>query len=238
MKNLSLFSIFLLSFFYASCHSVSTTSNTTLAQIVSNTTLEEEEPVPQKEPKTLNLILSKLKKEQADKCAYGSNPLVSDICESFDSSSLANQRFINVRVEDIVHRVLRAEVIDKLKKDCVPGEWCLSDAHHVTKHPLGKKLITEYADHLCMFAGCYREIKDYIVSCVETELSKNVLNVVPVLCEAVGRENQYCVESAMQMFHVSASMLARATDGKVINVSCPFFSEYFSHSGTVCFIWF
>ena len=80
--------------------------------------------------------------------------------------------------------------------------------------------MSKHSRMLCMFASCFEEVKAYVNSCVFTELSKNVLNTVPVLCEASGgRENEYCLESAMQLFHVSAAVLRTGSNGALVNVS-------------------
>lgn len=180
----------------------------------------EDTPIVPEEPKFLHLILGKLEEEQAQKCTYGSNPLVFDICKSINQNDLKNYAYRQVRVEDLVHRVLNRKVIDSLKKECKPGEWCLGDDHPVNKQPLGRSLLAKHSGMLCMFASCYGEIEQYINSCVSTELSKNILNVVPALCDAVGdQDNRFCLESAMEMYHIAVSAIGSGKNGALVNVN-------------------
>jgi len=172
-----------------------------------------------REPQNLKLILQRLQAEQAAKCEYGKNPLIFDICSNIDTLNLANYHLKLTRLEDLVSYVIRPDVIGLLQTHCKPGQWCFNDESSIIKHPLGKYLMVNHSNVMCLFAGCYKEIEGYINNCVQTQLSKNVLNTVPVFCEAIGKENEYCLEPVLQLFHVKAAILGtNEKDGILINV--------------------
>lgn len=175
---------------------------------------------PPREPQHLSLILQHLRDEQAQKCDYGPNPLIFDICSNVDAMNLHNYHLKSTRVEDLVTAIIRPDVIDKLQANCKPGEWCFNDESNsrIMQHPIGRTLMKKHANVLCLFAGCFKEIEGYVNNCVATEFSKNVLKVVPVLCEASGgNENLYCLEPTLQLFHVSAAVLGTRKNGGLIN---------------------
>ena len=59
------------------------------------------------EPMHLSLILSKLRDKQAEKCDYGANPLVFDICKSIDLTNYENYMHKDLRLEEIVQTIIR-----------------------------------------------------------------------------------------------------------------------------------
>lgn len=176
-------------------------------------------PIESQEPKHLSLILEKLRKEQAQKCDYGSNPLIFDICQSIDKLNLANYHFKSLRVEDVVKAILKEDVVKSLQTNCAPGEWCLNEKNNkVIKHPLGKSLMRKHTKMLCLFSSCYSEISAYISNCLESELSKNILETASFLCDAKDNEHKYCLEQSLQLFHVSTALLTHGKNGSLSNV--------------------
>jgi len=202
--------------------SFNSTKNITTVKIqstssVTTTKLTTAEKILFKEPQHVNLILDKLRDEQANKCEYGSNPRVFDICKDIDTSIVANYHLENIRLDDIVNIIIKENVVVHLQKKCKLGEWCFTNADHISKHPLGKNLIKKHSHMLCLFGGCFNKVERYVNNCVPYELSRNVLKTVPALCDSEGKENQYCLESALQLYHVSAATFEMDKNGTLIN---------------------
>jgi hypothetical protein len=194
------------------------TSNA-LASNVTNTSTPLPVVLAHRQPQHLQLILQQLQAEQAQKCEYGQNPLLFDICSNIDTLSLDNYHLKATRLEDLVSYVVRPDIIDLLQTHCKPGQWCFNEESSVLQRPLGKSLLIKHANVLCLFAGCFREVEAYVKNCVASEFSKSVLRTVPVICEASSRENEYCLEPALQLFHVEAAILGTdEQSGKLINV--------------------
>ena len=171
-------------------------------------------------PKPLHLIdeliLNSLRVKQAEKCEYGEDPVISDLCNHGDSTSYDLK---NLRLKNIENMIIRQSVVAKLKQTCKPGEWCFNKKE-ISKHPIGKSLLDKHAGQMCMFASCYPQMKGYIGNCVKSELSRSVLSLAPVFCEMnMKQTNDYCLEPALELIHVSIASLGNVVNGTLDNVN-------------------
>lgn len=144
-----LFSTLLYLLFVINSNSPVTALNSTT--ITPNITKSKTEKIVMKEPQHLNLILEHLRDEQADKCEYGSNPRVFDICKDIDTSIMANYHLENLRLDDIVNIIIKENVVVHLQKKCQPGDWCFTNSDRISKHPLGKNLINKHSHMVSSF---------------------------------------------------------------------------------------
>ena len=72
--------------------------------------------VTKREPLHLGLILQHLQAEQAEKCDYGANPLIFDLCSNIDTLNLANYHLKSTRVEDLVNFIIRYDKVFSTSK--------------------------------------------------------------------------------------------------------------------------
>jgi hypothetical protein len=158
------------------------------------------------EPKHLNLILGQLRDQQAEACQYGPDPLIFDVCQNIDQYNKIYYNLKNIRLSDIQNAIIRRSVLNKLNEKCQSDSWCFKK-EQVEAHPIGKTLLAKHSNELCLFSSCYESIKGYINNCVKSQLSKSILNVAPVFCDLIQKENKYCLEPALQLMHLSVAQI-------------------------------
>ena len=148
--------------------------------------------------KYLDSIFEKLNAEKANKCEYGNDPKISELCpELFTRKTDFNE----IKLSDIEKIVINKTVIELLRHKCINGHWCLNE---VDLKPFAVQ-IAQSSLELCLYAACHRSMSDYVRKCVSSDIAKGILNIVPTLCDlnTNGKSKQYCLESSMRLIHLS-----------------------------------
>jgi hypothetical protein len=158
-------------------------------------------------------IISLLHSKVVQNCEYGDNPPISKICPNFkigiaNSSYKFNSDIYLLKLKDVEEAIVAKTTIHKLKERCQVGEWCLDNDLIATQYlSIGSSILREHSASLCLVASCYDKIKDYIDTCIKSELSRSILNMVPMLCKVNTENNtsEYCLERTVRLVHVTVA---------------------------------
>lgn len=171
----------------------------------------------------LNQIYEQLRKQQAEQCAYGEDPMLSDLCpqELLNAPAYSSiPQLATIRLKDVKDRILDKTVLDNLEQVCPIGEWCLEyDILSLEKHrseesgfnsstnaTLGLTFL-QNQQLFCMIQSCFNNIKYYAEKCVKSNLTLNMIKLAPNFCNynIENNENEYCTENTLRLLHVSAA---------------------------------
>lgn len=187
--------IFLIIFLLNATNATEFTNTTT----PTNTTTEQINQTINTEPKYVDAIIEKLHIENANKCIYGNDPKLIDLCPEYFPNKPSKHN--ELTFQKIVNLVINKTIIQNLKQKCLKNEWCLEESQ-----PFAAKMIHEHSFELCVFSACFNShsfMTTYVNKCIDSDVSKSVLNIVPILCELnnniVGKD--FCLEPSMRLIH-------------------------------------
>jgi hypothetical protein len=162
----------------------------------------------------LNQINEQLRKQQAEQCAYGEDPLLSELCpnELLNAPAYSSipLQLATTRLQDVTDRILDKRVLDNLEQVCPIGEWCLEyDLLSLEKHRSAYLGLTFLQNQqlFCVIQSCFNNINYYAEKCVKSNLTLNMIKLAPIFCNynIEDNENEYCTENAWRLLHVSAA---------------------------------
>ena len=190
--------------------------NTSTKLITSTKSFKEiESTATRKKSEYLDLIFAKLQNNMAERCEYDKNPKLVEICPDYFKKMatygyLNDTHLNNQRLKDIEHMIINYNIISLLKKKCAPGEWCLDYLEETLpgySHNIGKSMLHRYSKIFCLISTCYEDIKEYINNCVDSEVTKSVLSMVPEFCQMNENSNynQPCLEQSLHLMHVAVA---------------------------------
>ena len=164
-------------------------------------------------------IKTALKFEIIKKCTYDSNPVIVEICPRYQEllpkdSSEENETFIEgsrfKTMNDIENVIVNEDIIKELIEKCDSNVWCLNQ----TLIEFSSSLLSNYGKSFCLAATCFDELKQYIDNCAQSELTKYLLDILPLLCK-IYLENipqNYCLDDTLKLINV-----VYARDRKALN---------------------
>lgn len=208
----------LATFVWSNQTTMTTTSTTTTTTHQVQLKRDDFNKIKSSDSQHLNVIVDMLKEEQARSCIHGSNPRLLDIC-----TSLANRKshsllrdIESTTLADIENSIINYTVVNKLKKACFMGDWCLSESFYTLDTKTNKfvmNLARNFDPKLyCQYASCYAEIKNYINDCVKSEVSRSALGLAAHMCHFNGDSNQhFCSEQILRLVHNAAAMFTASS---------------------------
>jgi hypothetical protein len=129
-----------------------------------------------------------LKVEKLEKCAYGPNPQISDLCTDYKSKQVEFVKF-----NDIIDALTNLECgIDNASS-------CFIDASNI--HSFTISFFNKYGESFCHVTPCFFGIKSYADKCMTGKSMKSIYNSIPHLC-AIYREkdfNNSCLHEALSI---------------------------------------
>lgn len=163
-------------------------------------------------------IFELLRKMQAERCEYGPDPLLDDLCPDLMNvpsySSIPHLK--SMKLSDVRSRVIDDSIVKNLIQTCPIGEWCLGD-EILDMRNRGGGNITQAANSslaflhdpklFCLIESCFDTIKMYADNCVENDLTNHIVQLAPQFCnfDITNTQNDYCVENSLRLIHVSAA---------------------------------
>lgn len=165
---------------------------------------------------------------QAEKCVYGPDPLLDELCPDLMnvSSYSSIPHLKTMRLSDVRARVIDEETVRNLAQSCPVGEWCLPDdmlkineRRNSSQIDLRNSSLAFLVDNklFCLIESCFESIRFYVDKCVENDLTNHIVQLAPQFCNfnIENTQNDYCVESSLRLIHVSAAfyMLSEEVKG-------------------------
>lgn len=206
---------------------------TTEKSTVSTTTqVDYVEVILKTKESNLEKIYELLRKEQANKCIYGQDPKLEDLCPRVMNTTLYGSdipNLSNLRLSDVRERIISDRIVKSLIQTCPIGEWCLSDNilslrpettdNSTTSAPTTSTSLAFLTNSklFCLINECFGTINYYVQRCVENDLTSHVVQLSPHFCnfEFENTQNDFCVENSLRLLHVSAAFTTLSEEVKL-----------------------
>ena len=164
---------------------------------------------------------------QANKCEFGHNPKIDDICPNFREK---NRNPVLKYIQNLTLSYMESIIIDitkirLLQDKCKNGEWCLNNDILPKNPSLLQKHIFEHNTQLvCAFSSCIDEMKYYIDKCATSSISKNKLKIAPSICKLSTQSknsSEFCAEQSLRLIYLSLASIInfKNPNARIVNVN-------------------
>ena len=162
-----------------------------------------------KKSNNLEGLKNLLKIEIVEKCTFESNPVLVHLCPHYhELMSVNNEKNETVddgskfyTFNDIESVLINKGVVQELRDKCgtISKGWCLN-----TTFEISTDLFLNYGKSLCLVSSCYDELKEYVYKCADSEVTKYLLDILPLLCKIYLEDmvQNYCVDEAFKVIHI------------------------------------
>ena len=191
------------------------TSTTTFAATTTIPAVTTRRPVPTNHNivQDFNNLLAEKKKEN---CDYSESSPISKICPSWENTvmnesfnpktQLLNQkaydRMMGWSFKDIERFIIDNQTVEKLKTLCAPGQSCLDSVVSNETYP-GADFIAKHSKHICMVSSCFEYLNNYFSRCVNSTVSRDILNIIPSVCQVAKNDSSnYCFERGLRLVYM------------------------------------
>ena len=169
----------------------------------------------QKKKSKLDEIKNLLKIEILEKCTYQNNPLIADLCPHYNELLTVNDdssKFTTlIDIENVlINKKIVQELVDKCAR--VNKGWCLNSTFEIST-----ELFPNYGKSLCLVSTCYDELKEYVYKCADSEITKYLFNILPLLCKIYLDDTiqDYCVDEIFKLVHILYAYSHKQTTNRI-----------------------
>jgi hypothetical protein len=167
----------------------------------------------------LDEIENLLKIEILEKCTYQANPFIADLCPRYKellTNNYDSSKFLTLN--DIENLLINKKIIQELFDKCghTNRGWCLNSTFEISND-----LFPNYGKSFCLVSTCYDELKEYVYKCADSEITKNLFDILPLLCKIYldNTIKDYCVDETFKLFHVLYAFFTKQVNNTILELN-------------------